>query len=133
MNDNTRLMRTFYDEVYNRRNVDFLREHLHPDVEGRGPGTKGLQMAADHIAERFQSLGLAGGGVDGGFTRPFDLPIDTKVVKEKTRLVLSGPDGQKLELELLDQAYETPEHKEAVAPFLDKREPDFRAAREAGG
>jgi len=38
---------------------------------------------------------------------------------------------QKLELALLDQAYETPEHKEAIAAFLAKREPDFRTAREA--
>lgn len=36
---------------------------------------------------------------------------------------------QKLELELLDQAYETPEHKEAIAAFLGKREPDFRSVR----
>lgn len=36
---------------------------------------------------------------------------------------------QKLELALLDQAYETPEHKEAIAAFLGKRDPDFRAAR----
>ena len=40
---------------------------------------------------------------------------------------------QKRELELLDRAYETPEHQEAVAAFLEKRDPDFRAAREAGG
>lgn len=36
---------------------------------------------------------------------------------------------QRLELKLLHQAYETPEHKEAVAAFLEKREPDFEAAR----
>ena len=32
MLDRTIFMRRFYDEVYNRRNVDFLRQHLHPDV-----------------------------------------------------------------------------------------------------
>lgn len=42
-------------------------------------------------------------------------------------------DVQKRELALLDQAYETAEHKEAVAAFLEKREPDFRAARESAG
>jgi len=36
---------------------------------------------------------------------------------------------QRLELELLNQAYETPEHKEAISAFLEKREPDFKAAR----
>jgi 2-(1,2-epoxy-1,2-dihydrophenyl)acetyl-CoA isomerase len=38
-------------------------------------------------------------------------------------------DVQRLELALLEQAYETPEHKEAVAAFIEKREPDFRSAR----
>ena len=41
--------------------------------------------------------------------------------------------AQRRELELLNQAYETPEHKEAVAAFMEKREPDFRAARAAAG
>ena len=39
-------------------------------------------------------------------------------------------DVQRLELQLLNQAYETPEHKEAIAAFLEKREPNFKAARE---
>ena len=33
---------------------------------------------------------------------------------------------QKREVEFLQQAYATPEHKEAIAAFLDKRPPDFR-------
>ncbi len=33
---------------------------------------------------------------------------------------------QKRESELLQQAYSTPEHREAIAAFLDKRPPDFR-------
>ena len=36
---------------------------------------------------------------------------------------------QRLELQLLNQAYTEPEHKEAVAAFLEKRAPDFRSAR----
>lgn len=39
---------------------------------------------------------------------------------------------QQRESELLQQAYATPEHKEAVAAFLEKREPDFRRARGEG-
>lgn len=38
-------------------------------------------------------------------------------------------EAQRLELQLLKQAYATPEHKEAIAAFLEKREPDFKAAR----
>jgi len=37
--------------------------------------------------------------------------------------------AQRLELQLLNQAYETPEHKEAIAAFLEKRNPDFKSAR----
>jgi 2-(1,2-epoxy-1,2-dihydrophenyl)acetyl-CoA isomerase len=33
---------------------------------------------------------------------------------------------QQRELERLNEAYETPEHKEAVAAFLEKRPPNFR-------
>jgi 2-(1,2-epoxy-1,2-dihydrophenyl)acetyl-CoA isomerase len=39
---------------------------------------------------------------------------------------------QKRELALLQKAYATPEHKEAVAAFLEKRAPDYRRARQSG-
>ncbi len=39
---------------------------------------------------------------------------------------------QKRELEALERCYTSPEHKEAIAAFLAKREPDFRKARKAG-
>lgn len=38
-------------------------------------------------------------------------------------------DVQRLELRLLNQAYAEPEHKEAIAAFLEKRTPDFKKAR----
>ena len=38
---------------------------------------------------------------------------------------------QKLEGQLLAEAFATPEHKEAVAAFLEKRTPDYAAARAA--
>ncbi len=39
---------------------------------------------------------------------------------------------QKREGEALRRAYESAEHKEAIAAFLEKRTPDFKAARERG-
>ena len=36
---------------------------------------------------------------------------------------------QKRELSALAEAYKSPEHKEAISAFLEKREPDFKAAR----
>jgi 1,4-dihydroxy-2-naphthoyl-CoA synthase len=38
---------------------------------------------------------------------------------------------QSREIEALNKAYATPEHKEAVKAFLEKRKPDFRAAAAA--
>jgi enoyl-CoA hydratase/carnithine racemase len=39
---------------------------------------------------------------------------------------------QRRELEALQQCYTSTEHREAIAAFLEKREPDFRAARRNG-
>jgi len=37
---------------------------------------------------------------------------------------------QKREMQALNEAYQSPEHKEAIAAFLEKRAPDFKAARQ---
>lgn len=39
---------------------------------------------------------------------------------------------QKREMQALQAAYTSPEHKEAIAAFMEKREPDFKAARQQG-
>jgi 1,4-dihydroxy-2-naphthoyl-CoA synthase len=36
---------------------------------------------------------------------------------------------QKREGEALAVSYQSPEHKEAISAFLEKREPDFKSAR----
>ena len=40
---------------------------------------------------------------------------------------------QRREMKALAEAYKSPEHKEAIAAFLEKRSPDFAAARNSGG
>lgn len=47
---NAALMRRYYDEVFNRRNLAFLREHLHPDVVGHGPGMDDAVRGAEQVA-----------------------------------------------------------------------------------
>jgi Peptidase family M28/PDZ domain/PA domain len=43
-----------------------------PEMEGRGPGTKGLSKAAHVIEQRYKSLGLQPAGKNG-FLQPFDV------------------------------------------------------------
>ncbi len=38
---------------------------------------------------------------------------------------------QQREIAALNEAYKSPEHKEAISAFLEKREPDFKSARKA--
>lgn len=46
---NAELMARYYDEVFNRRNLAFLREHLHPDVVGHGPGAEDVVRGVDAV------------------------------------------------------------------------------------
>ena len=39
---------------------------------------------------------------------------------------------QQREMAALSVAYRSPEHKEAIAAFLEKRDPDFKKARQGG-
>ena len=55
-----------------------------------------------------------------------------RMVKELLTLNATEPDLAKVqqrELAALQVCYTSPEHKEAIAAFLEKRDPDFRAAR----
>ncbi len=70
------------------------------ELEGRGPGTEGLQVAAEYICDEFRKLGLTSGTEDGSYQQPFRVVLDNKVNPEKTKLVLMGPDDQRIELEL---------------------------------
>ncbi len=41
-------------------------------LEGRETGTPGEALAVRYIATRFEAIGLAPGGADGGWVQPFD-------------------------------------------------------------
>jgi hypothetical protein len=69
-------------------------------MEGRGPGTEGLENAAEYISEEFRKLGLKSGAEDGSYRQPFQVNLGMEPVAEKTSLTLHGPDGQSFELQL---------------------------------
>ena len=60
--------------------------------EGRGPGSKGIEVSADHIAAAFAAAGLkpAPGGEE--FFQPFSIRGEAKIKGEPT-LTFQGPDG----------------------------------------
>lgn len=47
---NAALMRRYYEEVFNRRNLAFLRAHLHPEVVGHGPGVDDEVRGREQVA-----------------------------------------------------------------------------------
>lgn len=61
---------------------------------GRGPGTEGIDLAADFIVERWKSLGLKTDLFDGGPFQKFEIngPMDA-TVPDKNHLTIQGPNG----------------------------------------
>jgi hypothetical protein len=76
-----------------RRDVTFLASD---DCEGRGPLTRGINLAADYIAAEFKKAGLKPGLPNGSYFQPFTLPCT--ILEARPRLVLKGPLGQVVEL-----------------------------------
>ncbi len=67
--------------------------------EGRGVTTKGINLAADHIAQEFKKAGLKPAGADGTYFQPFTMGTGGKLGADN-RLVLKGPQGQEIALEM---------------------------------
>jgi hypothetical protein len=76
-----------------KRDVTYLASD---ELEGRGPGTTGIDKAADYIARQFQLAGLKPGGPKGSYFQPFTISGGAKV--EGSSLSLRGPMGQAIEL-----------------------------------
>lgn len=70
------------------------------ELQGRGVGTPGIELAADHIISVYKESGLQPGGVDGTWKQPFEIAMGDVQVAADTRLRLTGPDGKDLSLEM---------------------------------
>ena len=81
-------------ETRMRKDVTFLASD---ECEGRGVGTKGLDLAADYIATQFTRIGLKP-AVKGSYFQPFEVSRGSERVG-KAALRLQGPLGQTIELE----------------------------------
>lgn len=79
-----------------RKDIFFLAS---PECEGRGIDTKGIEKAADYVAETFKAAGLKPAAKDGSYFQPFTVTMSAKLGKP-TAFALRGPGGAKKELEL---------------------------------
>jgi Zn-dependent M28 family amino/carboxypeptidase len=65
-----------------RAHVRFLSDDL---LEGRGPATRGDQLAEKYIAAQMEAAGLEPGAPDGTFFQPFDIVgVDSKAPEQVT-------------------------------------------------
>lgn len=69
------------------------------EMEGRGPGTQGLEKAGDYIRDAFRQLGLKSGTSDDTYRQPFQVSLDVKPVVGKSSVILRGPEGREWTLE----------------------------------
>jgi Zn-dependent M28 family amino/carboxypeptidase len=72
------------------------------ECEGRGPGTAGIDRAADFIAAAFKAAGLKGGMPDGGYFQPFTVRGNPQL-GAGSAVALTGPDGETKILKLDEQ------------------------------
>src|SRR4051794_14683568 len=67
--------------------------------EGRGPGTKGIESAAEYIAAAFRDAGLKPAPGAQGYFQPFSLG-GNPVLGATQEMALSGPEDEHLKAEL---------------------------------
>jgi CubicO group peptidase (beta-lactamase class C family) len=75
-----------------------LRFLTSPLCEGRAIGTKGIDLAAEHIAREFDKAGLRPAGPRKSWFQPFDLTVSARRGPVQ-KLELHGPLGQTITLE----------------------------------
>jgi len=72
-----------------KRDIFFLASDA---CEGRGPGTPGIDKAADYVAAAFKAAGLKGGMPDGSYFQPFVIKGNPEIGEPNT-LSVSLPTG----------------------------------------
>ena len=68
-----------------------------PDMEGRGPGTKGIEKASKYIEHRYKSLGLQPAGTDG-YLQPFTVTTGAKLKSDNELVAINGAGKQSLKI-----------------------------------
>ncbi|MFQ5657191.1 MAG: M28 family peptidase, partial [Candidatus Methylomirabilales bacterium] len=77
-----------------------------PEMTGRGPGTPGIDRAADHIALEFQKAGLKPGGTDG-HRQPFEV-VTAVSIGPKTQMHVVNTEPEEESKEAVSDTLFTP-------------------------
>jgi Zn-dependent M28 family amino/carboxypeptidase len=72
-----------------RAHIKFLSDDM---LEGRGPGTRGGELAAKYVAAQFEALGLKGAGAKGSYFQPVSL-VGVKANPDMTLTIAKGDAG----------------------------------------
>ena len=86
-----------------KERIDHDIKYLASDeLEGREPGTPGIEKAAQYIIDEFKQYGVSSGVPDGSYRQPFEIQEPPRLDPERTTLnfVLNGAEEQKVSLEL---------------------------------
>ena len=86
-----------------RAHVKFLADDL---LEGRGPGLRGSEIAAQYIATQFALYGLRPGGDNGTYLQQINF-VGMNAIPSKTTfsLVPKKPEGPSIDLHPIDLKY----------------------------
>jgi len=80
--------------------VAHVRFLASPDLEGRGTGSKGAQLAASYIVSRFQEAGLSDIPSAPGYLQPFEFSAGVRLQTNGNHLSLSKADSSAVEFEV---------------------------------
>src|ERR1044072_4821278 len=75
-----------FDENELRAHVRFLSDDL---LEGRGPGTRGGELATKYIAAQLETYGIKGAGKNGSYFQPVSL-VAVKASPDTTLNISGG-------------------------------------------
>ena len=96
-----------------------VKELADDKYEGRGPGTKAGEAAADWIAAEMKRVGLEPGNPDGTYFQTVKMVAQT-VDPAKSSLSIAGPGGKKWDLKYGPEAvYLTKDQKNTTVTFAD--------------
>ena len=66
------------DKALPDRYIEHVKYLASPELQGRGPGTRGIELASQYIADRFREFKLEPAGEKGSFWQPFEVTTGAK-------------------------------------------------------